>query len=382
MKKKHYFRFVLTAAVLLFGIGVSAQDFTVDGIVYHVMSETDMTCEVAEDDYYAGYSGDVVIPAQVTTDGKTYTVTAVGEDAFFADEVNSVTLPNTVTEIKDGAFYMCSSLTYVDLGGNVRTIGDSAFAGCPLTGITLPSTLERVGMFAFHMSKLAAVELPPSLKEIGISAFTATALTSVVIPNSVTEVGDGAFLLCDLKSAVVGNSVNTIDALTFAGCQFLEDVTIGSSVTEILAGAFQSCINLKTVTVMCAVPPTINSNPAFPYAPDPVFPFKDVPIGKATLRVPAGSISAYKDAETWRDFGTIVEYTPTDVNNVDTGAGFTVKAADGMITVSGAEGEVSVYDVSGTKVAGATSDGGVTIAVPTHGIYIVKVGCKTVKVSM
>ena len=61
---------------------------------------------------------------------------------------------------------------------------------------------------------------------------------------------------------------------------------------------------------------------------------------------------------------------------------FAVKATDGVITVSGVEGEVSVYDVSGAKVAEATADGGVTIAVPAHGIYVVKAGGKTVKVAM
>ena len=40
---------------------------------------------------------------------------------------------------------------------------------------------------------------------------------------------------------------------------------------------------------------------------------------------------------------------------------FAVKATDGVITVSGVEGEVSVYDVSGAKVAEATADGGVTV---------------------
>ena len=369
-----YFRNTLLAAGLLLGMGASAQDFTVDKINYNVTSEADMTCEVVEN-YQTGYSGDVVIPAQVTADGKTYTVTAVGENAFINDEVKSVKLPSTVTEIKGNAFYMCMSLTSADLGGNVKTIGASAFTMSPIAGITLPATLETIGSMAFYMCKLSSVELPSSLKEIGMLAFGGTPLASVVIPNSVTEVSDGAFAFCkSLKSVVIGNSVNVINGTTFNECTALEDVTIGSSVTEILSAAFQSCTSLKTVTMMCTVPPTVNS--------EPVFPFNEVPVGNATLRVPAGTLSAYQGAQTWKDFGTIVEFTPTGISNVEAADGFAVKAADGVITVEGAEGEVSVYDMSGAKVAAAKADGGATIAVPARGAYIVKVGGKAVKVAM
>ena len=107
-----------------------------------------------------------------------------------------------------------------------------------------------------------------------------------------------------------------------------------------------------------------------------------MPLENATLRVPEGSAGAYKSASGWKDFGTIVEYTPTGISNVEAGAGFTVKAADGVITVEGAEGEVSVYDMSGAKVAAVKADGSATIAVPARGAYIVKAGGKAVKVAM
>ena len=372
--RNNYFKSLLAAALMLACVNAAAQTFTADGINYNVTSEADMACEVVEN-YQAGYSGDVVIPAQVTADGKTYTVTAVGENAFINDEVKSVKLPSTVTEIKNSAFYMCQNLTDVDLGGNVKTIGGSAFTMCPIASITLPETLESIGGQAFYMGKLSSVELPSSLKEIGMLAFGGTPLTSVVIPNSVTEVGDGAFMNCtSLKNAVVSNSVNVINSMLFNGCTALEDVTIGSSVTEILTAAFQSCTSLKTVTMMCTVPPTTYS--------DQQYPFNEVPIGNATLRVPAGSAQAYKAADTWKDFGTIVEFTPTGISNAVAATDFAVKASGGVITVSGVEGEVSVYDVSGAKVAAVKASGGATIAVPAHGIYVVKAGGKTVKVAM
>ena len=344
--KQVYLKNVLLAAGLLLGMGASAQDFTVDNINYNVTSEADMTCEVAET---SGLTGDVAIPEQVTADGKTYTVTAIGDMALAYNQFTGVTLPSTVTAISYGAFYQCRNLASIDLGGSVETIGYSAFQYC---------------------ESLSSIELPNTLTSIGEVAFMGSGLTSVVIPESVTTVEMGAFSACGLMKSAVVNCAVTSQSM-FLVCSDLEEVTIGGGVTSIASSMFQSCPNLKTVTMLGATPPSIGD-----YA------FYDVPLENATLRVPAGTLSAYQGAQTWKDFGTIVEYTPTGISNVEAGSGFTVKAADGVITVEGAEGEVGVYDMSGAKVAAATADGGATIAVPARGAYIVKVGGKAVKVAM
>ena len=62
----------------------------------------------------ANYSGDVVIPKEVTCNDGTYTVTSIGDNAFiYCSGVTSVTIPNSITSIGNNAFVDCSSLTSV-----------------------------------------------------------------------------------------------------------------------------------------------------------------------------------------------------------------------------------------------------------------------------
>jgi BspA type Leucine rich repeat region (6 copies) len=75
---------------------------------------------------YTGVGGDVTIPAVI--DG--LTVTSIGEGAFGGTSLTSVTIPDGVTDIEDGAFAKCFALTMVTIGNGVTNIGGEAFYGC------------------------------------------------------------------------------------------------------------------------------------------------------------------------------------------------------------------------------------------------------------
>lgn len=87
MNHNHY-SFGLTALLMFICQSLSAHDFEVDGIYYTYLSQEDKTVSVTYrgDDRFAhtkNYSGNVVIPATVTYQGMTYSVTSIGEDAFY-----------------------------------------------------------------------------------------------------------------------------------------------------------------------------------------------------------------------------------------------------------------------------------------------------------
>lgn len=125
-------------------------------------------------------------------------------------------------------------------------------------------------------------------------------------------------------------------------------------------------MNLKTVKSLNSEAPSILSTTFLDGTKD---------LGK--LYVPKGVLEVYKSAEGWREFKNIQEIG-TGVDDV-TVEGISVAADGGKIRISGATDEavVDVYGIGGQLVYRGTDR---TIAVPTAGVYVVKVSGKVVKI--
>ena len=156
----------------------------------------------------------VVIPSKING----VTVETIGHAAFERSAVTSVTIPDSVTAIHDGAFAYCSSLTNISIPNSVTAIGSFAFEGCTkLESITLPSSLLTISEFLFYdCSQLTTIHIPDSVSSIRTYAFyNCGKLETIRIPVSVTSIGSYAFDDCPSSMTVTySGSKKQWDAIT------------------------------------------------------------------------------------------------------------------------------------------------------------------------
>ena len=300
--KQFKLTFLLTILISMVGAKAYSYDIAVENadgfIIYYNYTndatELEVTLEgrYTDGDIIKHYTGNVVIPDEVTYMNRTRKVTSIGESAFQnSTGLTSVTIPNSVKSIGSNAFYGCSYLTSVTIGNNVKSIGSDAFYKCnklkkvivsdiaawcgiefansvcnPLyyahnlysddntyiKDLIIPNGVTTIGKVAFQeCTGLTSVTIPNSVTSIGSLAFqNCTGLSSVIIPNSVTSIGESAFSGCSrLTSVTIPNSVTSISSGAFYGCSRLTSVTIGSGVTSIGGSAFQGCSSLTSVTI-------------------------------------------------------------------------------------------------------------------------------------
>ena len=242
------------------------------GDLYYNLDATSQTAEVTSQNsdypYWSTTITTAIIPASVTYNSVSYSVTSIGESAFESCiSLTSVTIPNSVTSIGENAFLGCSGLTSIDIPNSVTSIGRWAFYYCDgLTSVTIPNSVTSIGEGAFESCiSLTSVTIPNSVTSIGYRTFYhCRSLTSInvasdnsnycsvdgvlfnkdkttliqypggkqgayTIPNSVTSIGYSAFFYCDgLTSIEIPNSVTSIGRWAFYYCDGLTSINVAS----------------------------------------------------------------------------------------------------------------------------------------------------------
>lgn len=210
--------------------------------------------------------------------------------AFYACRgLETVSLPATLTEIGDFAFYGCQSLAYIPLAHTVLTrVGARAFAnGGALLGLSLPATVTYMGAGMLEgCGKLETLVIPfvggctydyPLTEEekeaievgdalhpaqssaylgylFGASSHTFTAgylpasLITVEVLEGCESIPANAFFECaSVREFILPATVKTIGRRAFYGCEALSKMTVPAGVTAIGDDAFHGCIRLVEV---------------------------------------------------------------------------------------------------------------------------------------
>lgn len=127
------------------------------------------------------------------------------------------------------------TITQVDIGNTVTSIGDYAFSNCSsLVGVTIPNNVTSIETHAFSSCDgLTSVTIPNSVMSIKEYAFGAcSGLTSVTIPDSVTNIWEYAFLSCDGLTSVTitsnGGNANNVKQMIITA---IDDTSISNNIT-------------------------------------------------------------------------------------------------------------------------------------------------------
>ena len=290
------------------------------GLTCKILNSTDVAIIAGSEKY----TGDIVIPSQVTISGKTYTVTSIADDAFKGcTGLTSITIPSSITSIGSSSFDSCTNLNKVSIS--------DMLSWCKITfGNSLANPLYYAKKLYLNGTLVTKLEIPSAITEIkNYTFYNCTSISTIVFPSGILKIGNSAFVNCsNLTSVTIPNSVTTIDENAFNGCIGLTSLTIGSSVGSIGNYAFGNCTGLKSVTSLNSTPPTCG-----------IGVFQGVTISSIPLTVPAGSESLYKATYTWQDFKYKEESeNPGDDPAVDTsGLKYNIISSTDVEVVAGTE---------------------------------------------
>lgn len=283
MKKMRLFSALLLATTLTLTARADVWQDPKTGVNYEYTvgySEACVKAGINSDPGSPDVKDDIDILSTFTIDGNEYTVTSIGEQAFYhCSRLTRVHIPEGIIEIGTAAFHSCYNLykfnipeTTVRIGNNAfyatewcnkqsgnlcyadgwllvhkpygsitgditikegtKRMADMIFYDCSgITSVTIPSSMECISMYGFAFSTgLKSVIISEGLKEIGIQAFDGCSnLTSIIIPEGVKFIGRGAFHRCSsLTSITIPASITGMDLGILGDCGNLQSIIVAA----------------------------------------------------------------------------------------------------------------------------------------------------------
>jgi len=132
-------------------------------------------------------------------------------DHYFIDMVDGELVVGGWVEIFDYTGPSRAISIPPSLMGEPPRIAVEAFFDKQLTSVTIPNGITVIGQGAFHTNLLTTITIPNSVTEIGIGAFMNNRLTSITIGSGVKYIGEVTFAGNPITSITIGAGVNIND---------------------------------------------------------------------------------------------------------------------------------------------------------------------------
>lgn len=242
-------------------------------------------------------------------------ITQIGRAAFqYCYHLKAITIPSGVSEVAQYMCQYCYLLAIASIPHNITDINGYSFAFCAnIKRIVIPSGVTYLGSSVFYSAyALESIVLPDGLTSIGSNVFSSCqSLTSLILPSRATnisglcnncqsiksvtitgtptEISGNAFTNCQsLATFTIPNSVTKIGNYAFNKCSSISRLTIPSGVTSIGNYAFGECYGMSEYHFLSTTPPTLGGSYVFQYIPS-----------DCKIYVPAEALEDYKAAQYW-----------------------------------------------------------------------------------
>ena len=260
MKHIHFKSLLLLFLAFLMPATATAYVIEIDGIKYDIDYYGDQATVYGLVD--KSYSGSITIPETITWKSNTYTVTSINNGAFSYSSITSITIPNTVSSIGEGAFGHCVNLTSISLPNTITEISARLFKGCQrLNNVTIPDSVTEIQEEAFlDCENLTDIIIPNSVYMIHSYAFDGTGwynnqpdgvvYAGLVVYKYKGEMEEDAHI-------IIKEGTLSIADYAFQDCYGMQSITIPNTVMIIGNSAFEFCYNYNAIE--CDLPTSLIS---------------------------------------------------------------------------------------------------------------------------